>query len=410
MTTFVFSPETIALLSHISQECLGDMADNGRPRCSRCLKVCQMLTDFQVTPKVHFSKMLKTGEVEPELPFSCNLCSDCTCVCPKDLNLQHAFQLLRQDLAKAHQGRSPIKGHRGIEMHQRFGFSPVFNTACRARLAEGKRENTVRRVFVPGCSLPSYKPELVEAILHFLQEKLPDTATLLKCCGKPTMDMGQLELFERRYGEFQAELDSMEADEVITACQNCYKMIEAKSPRQKVVSLWSLLPRLGLPKESLNVGKESDLTFAIHDSCPTRHVSAIHDGVRWIMDQLGYTVSELEKSRENTTCCGMGGMVAAANFPLAEKVMKARADEALSRVMVVYCASCRTAMLLGGKRCVHLLDLIFGVIYTNSSVFENKQKGTLANWFNRFRAKRCIERAYIRENARGSQQKGDVQV
>jgi hypothetical protein len=45
---------------------------------------------------------------------------------------------------------------------------------------------TIKRLFIPGCSLPSYNPETVCNILEYIQEKLPGTGTILKCCGKPT--------------------------------------------------------------------------------------------------------------------------------------------------------------------------------------------------------------------------------
>ncbi|ABR49429.1 protein of unknown function DUF224, cysteine-rich region domain protein [Alkaliphilus metalliredigens QYMF] len=398
------SSETVKKMQFISEQCIGRTSDDGKDICKLCMKQCKMLNEFTSAPKELFDRFLEADHIDPIIPYSCNMCSDCTLVCPKDLDLKEAFLHMRKDIVEENKGKSPLKGHKGIEMHQTLSFAKMFNTTKESKVNKRpKEEKQVKRVFMPGCSLPSYKPELVESILVHLQDKLSGMSSVLKCCGKPTYLLGQEELFHERYGSLQAEFDEIEADEVIVACQNCYNMVGEYSPNQRVVSLWSLLPEIGLPEGALGVGKESDLTFAIHDSCPTRSVPEIHTGVRWIMDQLGYEVEELEKSKENTTCCGMGGMVGAANFPLAQQVMTERASQASSQHMVVYCASCRDAMLIGGKKALHLWDLVFGETYTSSSSFDIKPHRPFTNWKNRYKSKKCIEKTY--EGAPGGHSK-----
>ena len=247
-------------------------------------------------------------------------------------------------------------------------------------------------VFFPGCSLPSYNPELVEKTLEFLQDRLPGTGSILKCCGKPTKALGQTDLFKERYAGVQQEIDRLGAEEVIVACQSCYLTMSAYSPNQRIRSLWTLLPEIGLPEESIGIGKDSDITFALHDSCPTRDRDDIHEGVRWIMNQLGYEIEEMGHARGLTRCCGFGGMVLPANPELARRVMQRRAEEAKSDYMVTYCAACRMSMAIGGKTALHLLDLIFGGPWTSESTFPGVGAGTLQSWGSRYRAKKSIKK------------------
>ncbi len=247
-----------------------------------------------------------------------------------------------------------------------------------------------KRVFVPGCSLPSYNPEAVKATLDYLQKKLPGTGSILKCCGKPTKALGQVDKFKERYGQFQAEIDKLGAEEIVVACQSCYKTMSEYSPNQKVTSLWALLPEIGLPKEAVGKGKNSDIVFAIHDSCSTRDVPEIHDGIRWIMKELGYKTEEPPHTRENTRCCGFGGMVVPANPDLALRVMKRRTDEVESDYIVAYCAACRESMVKGGKKAVHILDLIFGPVFTSKSEFPGLPGSPIKGWVNRYKAKKNI--------------------
>ncbi|SHJ88265.1 (Fe-S)-binding protein [Paramaledivibacter caminithermalis] len=249
-----------------------------------------------------------------------------------------------------------------------------------------------KRVFIPGCSLPSYNPEAVKRTLEYLQEKLPGTGAILKCCGKPTKALGQVDKFKERYSQFQAEVDKLGAEEIIVACQSCYMTMSEYSPNQKVTSLWQLLPEIGLPKEAIGKGKDSDIVFAIHDSCPTRNVKSIHDGIRWIMNELGYKVEEPPHTRENTRCCGFGGMVVPANPELALRVMKRRTSEMKSDYVVAYCAACRESMVKGGKKAVHILDLIFGETWNSKSEFPGVPGSPVTSWANRYKSKKNINK------------------
>ncbi len=354
--------------------------------CKLCMKECEMLNDFTGCPGELFQDILeKGGDIDPLIPFSCNMCMQCTLVCPKEFSMMDRFMDLRIRMVRENKGKSPIKGHKVIDLHQMLGFSRFFNAGVAAG-GDGK----TKRVFIPGCSLPSYNPELVGKILAHLQERLPGTGAILKCCGKPTKALGQVEAFKERYAELQTEIDRLGAEEIIVACQSCYVTMKEYSPNQKVRSLWEVLPEIGLPEGAIGIGKGSDLTIAVHDSCPTRDVTPIQDGIRWILGELGYAMEEPPHTRAQTRCCGFGGMVVPANPELAMRVMKRRTAEVSSDCMVTYCAACRESMVRGGKKAVHILDLIFGGPLTSRSNFPGLPANPLKGWVNRHRAKRLI--------------------
>ena len=101
--------------------------------CKLCMKECEMLVDFCECPKELFESILKTGEVDPLIPYSCNMCSQCTIVCPEEFQIKDRFMDIRKLMVKANEGKSPIKGHGAIEVHQALGFSKLFNTAKPAK-------------------------------------------------------------------------------------------------------------------------------------------------------------------------------------------------------------------------------------------------------------------------------------
>ncbi|MFP4431946.1 MAG: FAD-dependent oxidoreductase [Spirochaetaceae bacterium] len=357
--------------------------------CLKCVKECVMLQDFTSCPKTLFEEILAQPTMttaDPKIAYSCNMCSQCTLACPKSLDMQGVFGEMRKAYVTENRGKSPMKGHNVIYMHQKLGFSKTFNTTV------ASPDGFTRRVFIPGCALPSYNPEAVGQIYRHLNRELGNTGAILKCCGKPTKALGQQDLFKERYGQLQTEIDRLGAEEIIVACQSCYLTMKQYSPNQRVRSLWEIMPEIGLPEGARDVGFESDVTFAIHDSCSTRDVPEIHDGIRWIMTELGYAQEEPPHSRENAQCCGFGGMVVPANPDLARRVMQRRTSEVESDHMVTYCAACRESMVMGGKKALHVLDLVFGPTYHRESAFPAAGGNPVKAWANRYKAKKALER------------------
>lgn len=351
--------------------------------CKLCMKECLMLNEFCECPKELFEEILSSGDVDPLIPYSCNMCNQCTLQCPKDFKLSENFFDIRKELVQ--EGRGPLKEHSPISIHQKLGYSKVFNITL-----PDKKAGFTKRVFFPGCSLPSYNPEAVGKVLEYLQEKLPGTGAVLKCCGKPTKALGLMDDFHNRFDSVIKEIKSLGADEIIVACQSCYATFKQYCPEMKVRSLWQIFQELGIPEQSMGIGRNSGLTFAIHDSCVTRDVPEIHAGIRHIIRELGYGIEELPHSRENTRCCGFGGMVVPANPELAKKIMDRRAQESDSEYMVTYCAACRASMVAGGKKGLHVLDLVFGDNWKGRET--PGVDGPLQSWIKRWKSKQELKR------------------
>ncbi|KXZ40432.1 Cysteine-rich domain-containing protein [Alkalithermobacter thermoalcaliphilus JW-YL-7 = DSM 7308] len=256
-----------------------------------------------------------------------------------------------------------------------------------------KIDKNKRYGFMPGCSLPSYSPEAVVKTIEYLSSVFPKFSAVQKCCGKPTKAVGQYELFKERFADLQKDMDDVKIEEMIVACQSCKLTFDEASPTP-THSLWEILPIIGLPKELKNKAKDSDVVFTIHDSCSTRHLKELQDGVRWILDELGYKYIESKYSRENTRCCGFGGMVVPANPQVAEKVMKRRVETLDSEYVVVYCSACRSSILKGGSKAWHILDLIWGpVVYSKDAPPEDVLSSPVKSWINRYKSKVGIKKA-----------------
>lgn len=120
-----YNDVTLSIAKDISQNCLQNKLTNGE--CKKCIKECIMLSENCDYPGEMFSKFLETGEFDQLVAYSCNLCNQCKIACPKDFDFVGFFSSIREDFVKENNGKSPMKGHSSINMHQKLGFAKFFS-------------------------------------------------------------------------------------------------------------------------------------------------------------------------------------------------------------------------------------------------------------------------------------------
>lgn len=254
-----------------------------------------------------------------------------------------------------------------------------------------KVDKNVRYGFMSGCSLSSYNSEAVAKTVQYLGSVFPQFAAILKCCGKPTRDLGEMELFHENFNGFLQDIEELHIDEMIFACPNCKATFDKES-QFKSYLLWEVLATIGIPEELKGKGKESDIVFTIHDSCSARYDTAAQDGIRWLLDELGYQYVESECAKENTKCCGYGGMVNTVNPELTRKVMQRRVETLEQLPVVTYCATCRSALSQAEVKSWHILDLLWGpVVYSGSEAREDVLSIPDKVWSNRQKTRKALQ-------------------
>lgn len=339
--------------------------------CKLCMKECIMLNDYTECPKSLFKKYLEEGyeNLDHMIAYSCNECSQCTLKCPKEFNMKGIFTALKEDYAEKNNGLVPLEILKESDRTQEKECGDEYCTRVDGSLQkkEVPKKQKTKYVFVPGCTVSAYSPKGVENIVKHLKECLghENVGALLQCCGKVTRFIGETEKFEERNKKAIDILDDMGAEVIITVCPSCYKVFKETAKNQKVIAYWDLMKNLiGIPETARGIGTGSDVVFNIHDSCVTRDETSHHESVRWVLDELGYNWTEIERNGKNTRCCGVGGMVCSSNPELYERVYTRRANDFDQHNIVTYCGSCRGTMQAAGKDAVHILDLLFGQKYT----------------------------------------------
>ena len=335
--------------------------------CKLCMKECIMLNDFTECPKALFRDYLEKGpsEVDRMIAYSCNECSQCTLKCPKSFDLRENFRALKADFAEENNGVVPLDALAPSEAGQVKECAEEYCTvvAGAPKAEEAPKKKKTKYVFVPGCTVPAYSPAAVENVTRHLKDCLGDenVGAMLQCCGKVSAFMGETAKFNERNKIAIDKLDEMGAEVIITVCPSCFKIFKATAKNQKVISYWDLMHDLiGIPESAKGIGAGSDVVFNIHDSCVTRDEPTHHESIRWVLDQMGYQWEEIERSKENTRCCGVGGMVCSSDPELYQRVYTRRKGDFNQDHIISYCGSCRGTFETADMDSLHILDLLFG--------------------------------------------------
>ncbi|MGL5150625.1 MAG: FAD-dependent oxidoreductase [Clostridium sp.] len=353
--------------------------------CKLCMKECLMMPEYTSCPKELFKEYLEKGyeNMDMNIAYSCNECKQCTIKCPNSFKIRENFMGMRKEYVKSNGDISPLEGHTSLDDGQELECSKKYSVTI-----PGKKQT--KYVLIPGCTVPASFPDLVQKTYEHMMETLGEdnVGIILQCCAKPTEIIGETKLFEERYSRVQKEIDEIEADIIVTLCPSCYLTYEKYSGR-KVISYWDLMrEEIGLPKDKKNIGIDSDVIFNIHDSCPTRDVTSHHESIRWILSQLGYKVEEMNNIKENTRCCGVGGMLGCINADLYKKIVNRRVSDATQDHIISYCGSCRSSMEIGELDSLHILQLIYGECYYKKHATKRNNNYGLHN---RLQAKRKIK-------------------
>lgn len=331
-----------------------DKVLNNCIECGLCLNECDFLQKYCTSPKELALKFKKNGFSDaPDVPYSCNICSLCKFRCPEGLDIGKMAMEMRQSMVE--NGTGPLPQHSTIKEAQKFYVSDEFKITI--PLSD---KNTIS-LFFPGCSLSAYSPELVKKTFEYLNKKLPGTGIMIGCCGGPAYLTGDNKYFKHISNDMASEVKELEVKQLIVACPFCYGLFKKYQYDLNPISLYEILNKIGVPESN-----STERTFNIHDPCTARYEPKIQSSVRKIIKMTGHNVIEIQHNKEESHCCGMGGMVYVINEELG-KLKSKRTLEESDETIITYCATCRETLQGQGGHVVHLLDLIFNTSYLNAS-------------------------------------------
>ncbi len=207
-------------------------------------------------------------------------------------------------------------------------------------------------IYMPGCSFFEKEQETFQKVLAFLEKIYENQVECFRlCCGvisEPYNFKDNLEIVNHAFIE-----KAMNAELIIINCPNCYnyykKNIKNEAIQEKIISIYEVL--VEHYQSTLDYQQKK---ISIHDPCPSRYHSNIHEAVRTLLKRVNYEIVEVKYSKSITKCCGNGALVGFTNYKTKRKFMDERNAE-FEYPVITYCSDCCRNL----KGAEHLLTKLF---------------------------------------------------
>jgi Fe-S oxidoreductase/FAD/FMN-containing dehydrogenase len=364
--------------SRIGQEGKGnvDAGFGSCVQCGYCMNYCPTRGEWvSSTPR---GRILKTSEILKdhalgngalskeyvESIFQCTLCGRCAVDCSVKIDSPAMWVDLRHQLVKAGAEPDSLKcATRVITQSRNTAGKQNGQRADWAKRMKGPTvvgKNRADLVYFVGC-VTSFFPMVQDIARSFVQTLgvAGIDFTVLGgeewCCGYPLLSAGHQEEAKEFMRHNTEVVQATGAKRLVVTCPGCYRMwkdeyahITGGPPPVEVIHSTELL------QELIQGGKIGlnpfDEAVTYHDPCDLGRVGGIYDPPRAVIRSIpGLRFTEMENTREYSSCCGSGGDLLVSNQDLSLAIAKRKADEILAtgaKMAVTACPSCMRALVM----------------------------------------------------------------
>jgi len=280
---------------------------------------------FGINRAIYYGMKWKrfTNELR-DLVYSCTTCGRCAATCKqvsRALPLVEVFEKAREFLL-VEKMIGPMPDQRNVLKNiYRNGNPWGFPPQERTKWAEGldvfyaSQKNNVEILYYVGCAT-SYDPQsqkIARNLSKILKRAGIDFGILEKeqCSGSEAKRMGETGLFEHLAEANMKMFEEAGIRHIVTGDPHSFYSFSREYPNRinglKVEHYTQFLNRLmDERKLSLSTGIQKKVTY--HDPCYLGRKSEVFEEPRKLIQKIpGVEFVEMEKCKENSDCCGMGG-------------------------------------------------------------------------------------------------------
>lgn len=303
-------------------------------QCNRCQDVCPAhQTGKALSPAaLEINKRMELNQngvtdrpllefaLSEEALWGCTTCGACMQVCPvQNEQMLDLIDIRRHQVMAEGKFPSPLAAaFRGVE---RSGNPWGISQDRRLEWAQGLNVPTIEEnpnfdvLYWVGCA-PSFDPSAQKVARSFVElltlagVRFAVLGKRESCTGDSARRAGNEALYQQQAQKNIAQLDACSPKLIVTTCPHCMNALgneygqlgghyEVMHHTQYLEIL--LRDHLLEPKRTL----EGALTF--HDPCYLGRHNGIYQAPRQALHALGTEILELERSKEDSFCCGAGG-------------------------------------------------------------------------------------------------------
>lgn len=351
-------------------------------RCMCCPDMCKFeCPSLRVTRKEMYAPATKAriayhierGDLDPanphtaEIPYMCTNCNGCKHWCPMDISTGQLLKGVRADLVARDCVSDDLKDFDTRVLENGTTFT---KTTFTSRPEFDVRAENPDVFYYMGCVMAEKKPEAVLANMAILKKAGVTFSTLAAercCCGGPSNTVGFQATTRHLAAKNLALFARSGAKTIVTDCPACadtlrntYKELGFKHGYMvfTTVEFFKLLIEQG----TLKLSKPVNETITYHDPCITARYFDDVTSARAILGKIpGLVLKEPFLTKEETQCCGMGGVSHVHHPEESEAIGKQRYDQLIStgaKFIVTACPACEQGfMIAAGKDSTRVVDI-----------------------------------------------------
>ncbi|MDR3075563.1 MAG: 4Fe-4S dicluster domain-containing protein [Candidatus Methanoplasma sp.] len=361
-------------------------------QCGYCISVCEAhdQTPWEsVTPrgKIYYLNQLGgAGGIDKALGrevslnpyfvdamYKCTGCGNCEVVCHANIPLVEFWETVRKWIVD--EGAGPMSAHKGMakkvgEVHNPYGEPPSKRGDWWPK--EVEKSATPDVMFFAGCTGAYRQQALPQMGVRVLSRAGVTINTLGPdewCCSSPLLRTGT-----HRYSLECAEktvegADGMGAKDMVMTCSGCYKTVSTDFGKfyartgQNVYHFSQYVEKL-IAERKLPLNHEFKAKVTYHDPCHMGRHMGVFDAPRNVLKKIkGIELVEMDRSRENSRCCGAGGGYKSQYNDMAVNIAAERvrdAEETGAEILVTCCPFCVVNLTQGAKQIgskIKIMDL-----------------------------------------------------
>lgn len=281
--------------------------------------------------------------------YECSTCKQCYEVCPVKIDTVELWESIRRSIVDA--GYGPLEPQkslvRSVKSYDNPWGQPRSSRTRWAKVAKRKKiiadepKDITRKkadiLYFVGCT-GAYDVNVEPVAINTV--KILDAAgvdfgtlgTKEKCCGSVLLRMGDKE-YERIAKENIKQFNELGFKTMITSCAGCFKTIKHDYPKIgklnfEVKHTLELIIDL-IESGQLKLKNEVKMKVTYHDPCHLGRHSSVYDAPRKLLSLIpGVELVEMERTRENSRCCGAGGGLKSGYPDIQNKISQTRIKEA----------------------------------------------------------------------------------
>lgn len=196
-------------------------------------------------------------------------------------------------------------------------------------------------LYYPGCLSRFVATDIADNYRKILKDKGFEYIELEGeevCCGSPVLKAGYRKDFEVLARKNLSVFEEYGVKTIVTSCPACSFILGVKY-REILGDEWSLEVKHivellvdgssdSKKSETFGTGKKNCGSVTYHDPCHLGKQRGIYEQPRFLIQEAGYRIKEMDFSGKNSFCCGGGGGLKSNNKELSNKIAQKRLEQA----------------------------------------------------------------------------------